>query len=102
MLDPGNLQEKEAYTIHGPPPADTIRPGMEREAKEQSKALEEHYAHPLVYGTLHAQGYEHETNGMSAMPWRWRRWATPTRTLERGIKPGNQLRLKQLPCFSNQ
>jgi hypothetical protein len=38
MLDPGNLQEKEAYTIHGPPPPDTIRPVMEREARESAPA----------------------------------------------------------------
>jgi probable rRNA maturation factor len=35
-------------------------PVVEREAKEQGKSLEEHYAHLLVHGTLHAQGYDHE------------------------------------------
>jgi probable rRNA maturation factor len=29
--------------------------------------LEEHYAHLLVHGTLHAQGYEHETNERDAL-----------------------------------
>ena len=29
-------------------------------AKEQNKSLEEHYAHLLVHGTLHAQGWDHE------------------------------------------
>ncbi len=35
-------------------------PVVEREAREQRKALEAHYAHMLVHGTLHAQGYDHE------------------------------------------
>lgn len=35
-------------------------PVVEREAREQGKTLEEHYAHLLVHGTLHAQGYDHE------------------------------------------
>ncbi|MCE3271708.1 MAG: hypothetical protein K0S57_2105 [Ramlibacter sp.] len=35
-------------------------PVVEREAREQGKTLEAHYAHLLVHGTLHAQGYDHE------------------------------------------
>ena len=35
-------------------------PVVEREAKEQGKSLQAHYAHLLVHGTLHAQGYDHE------------------------------------------
>jgi probable rRNA maturation factor len=31
-----------------------------KEAKEQKKTLEEHYAHMIVHGTLHAQGWDHE------------------------------------------
>jgi probable rRNA maturation factor len=42
-------------------------PVVEREAREQGKALEEHYAHLLVHGTLHAQGYDHETNERDAL-----------------------------------
>jgi probable rRNA maturation factor len=42
-------------------------PVVEREAKEQGKTLEEHYAHLLVHGALHAQGYEHETNERDAL-----------------------------------
>lgn len=34
-------------------------PVIEREAHEQNKTLEEHYAHMLVHGTLHAQGFDH-------------------------------------------
>jgi len=42
-------------------------PVVAKEAKEQGKTLEEHYAHLLVHGTLHAQGYEHETNETDAL-----------------------------------
>jgi probable rRNA maturation factor len=41
-------------------------PVIEREAKEQSKSLEEHYAHMLVHGALHAQGWDHETSAADA------------------------------------
>lgn len=34
-------------------------PVIEREAKEQGKTLVAHYAHMLVHGTLHAQGFDH-------------------------------------------
>ena len=37
-------------------------PVIEREAQEQNKTLEEHYAHMIVHGTLHAQGWDHETS----------------------------------------
>ena len=48
-----------------------IRPGMlggdvvicapvvEREAREQGKPLQDHYAHMTVHGVLHLQGYDH-------------------------------------------
>lgn len=35
-------------------------PVVEREAGEQGKTLEAHYAHLLVHGALHAQGHDHE------------------------------------------
>ena len=41
-------------------------PVVEREAQEQNKTLEEHYAHLLVHGTLHAQGWDHETSEADA------------------------------------
>lgn len=41
-------------------------PVVEREALEQNKSLEEHYAHLLVHGTLHAQGWDHETSAVDA------------------------------------
>jgi probable rRNA maturation factor len=41
-------------------------PVVAREAKENNKTLQAHYAHLLVHGTLHAQGYDHETGGQDA------------------------------------
>lgn len=41
-------------------------PVVEREAREQGKTLEAHYAHLLVHGTLHAQGYDHEAGEREA------------------------------------
>jgi len=35
-------------------------PVVAKEAKEQGKTLEAHYAHLLVHGALHAQGWDHE------------------------------------------
>ena len=32
---------------------------LEREAREQNKPVEEHSAHLIVHGVLHAQGYDH-------------------------------------------
>lgn len=37
-------------------------PVVEREAAEQNKELESHWAHLLVHGTLHLLGYDHETD----------------------------------------
>jgi probable rRNA maturation factor len=37
-------------------------PVVAQEAKEQGKTLQAHYAHLLVHGTLHAQGWDHETS----------------------------------------
>ena len=42
-------------------------PVVEREAREQGKSLEEHYAHLIVHGALHAQGYDHETGERDAL-----------------------------------
>ena len=42
-------------------------PVVQREAVDQGKTLKEHYAHLLVHGTLHAQGWEHETNERDAL-----------------------------------
>jgi probable rRNA maturation factor len=36
-------------------------PVVAREAQEQSKTLTAHYAHLVVHGVLHLQGFDHET-----------------------------------------
>jgi probable rRNA maturation factor len=36
-------------------------PVVEQEARDAGKTLQSHYAHLLVHGTLHAQGWDHET-----------------------------------------
>jgi len=41
-------------------------PVVEKEAHEQGKPLDAHYAHLLVHGALHAQGYDHETSDEDA------------------------------------
>jgi probable rRNA maturation factor len=41
-------------------------PVVAREAKEQGKTLQAHYAHLLVHGALHAQGWDHETSAEDA------------------------------------
>ena len=35
---------------------------VEKEALEQNKPVEAHYAHLVVHGMLHMQGYDHETD----------------------------------------
>jgi len=37
-------------------------PVVEREAREQGKQREAHWAHMVVHGMLHLQGYDHETD----------------------------------------
>ena len=37
-------------------------PVVASEAKDQGKTLQAHYAHLIVHGTLHAQGWDHETS----------------------------------------
>jgi probable rRNA maturation factor len=41
-------------------------PVVSKEAEENKKTLHDHYAHLLVHGTLHAQGYDHETSTADA------------------------------------
>ena len=41
-------------------------PVVAREAAELGKPLTEHYAHLLVHGALHAQGWDHETSEQDA------------------------------------
>lgn len=37
-------------------------PVVSREAREQGKTAEAHYAHMVVHGVLHLQGYDHEND----------------------------------------
>ena len=37
-------------------------PVIEREAKEQDKTVESHWAHMAVHGSLHLLGYDHQTD----------------------------------------
>ena len=39
---------------------------LQREAAEQKKTVEEHTAHLIVHGVLHAQGYDHEDDEEAA------------------------------------
>jgi probable rRNA maturation factor len=41
-------------------------PVVEREAAEQQKSLDAHFAHLIVHGMLHLQGYDHETGNDDA------------------------------------
>ena len=41
-------------------------PIVARQAHEQNKTLQAHYAHLLVHGSLHAQGWDHETSARAA------------------------------------
>ncbi len=41
-------------------------PVIAGEAREQRKTLQAHYAHMVVHGTLHAQGWDHETGDADA------------------------------------
>ena len=41
-------------------------PVVAQEARDQGKSLRDHYVHLLVHGTLHAQGWDHETSTQEA------------------------------------
>jgi probable rRNA maturation factor len=41
-------------------------PVVEREARAARRPLQAHYAHLLVHGTLHAQGFDHERSSADA------------------------------------
>jgi probable rRNA maturation factor len=52
------------YTMEPVVAADLVlcAPVVAQEAKEQGKTLQAHYAHLLVHGALHAQGWDHESS----------------------------------------
>ena len=53
-------------------------PAVQREAEEQKKPLQAHWAHLVIHGVLHLIGYEHETD----------RQAQEMETLERSLLEG--------------
>ncbi len=53
-------------------------PVVQREAEEQQKPLQAHWAHMVIHGVLHLIGYEHETD----------RQAQEMETLERSLLEG--------------
>jgi probable rRNA maturation factor len=55
-------------------------PVIQAEARAQGKTLAQHYAHLLVHGALHAQGYDHETGARQA-----RRMEDRERLILRGL-----------------
>ncbi len=57
------------YNTHPVVVADLVlcAPVVAREAKALRKPLAEHYAHLLVHGALHAQGWDHETSEADAV-----------------------------------
>ena len=50
------------YTLEPVVTADLVlcAPVVAKEAKDQGKTLQAHYAHLIVHGALHAQGWDHE------------------------------------------
>ncbi|MDP2751328.1 MAG: rRNA maturation RNase YbeY [Rhodocyclaceae bacterium] len=52
-----------SFDYEDPPGGDIVLcvPVVLREAREQKKTPEAHFAHLIVHGTLHLQGYDHET-----------------------------------------
>ncbi|MDH4482674.1 MAG: rRNA maturation RNase YbeY [Rhodoferax sp.] len=50
------------YTLEPVVTADLVlcAPVVAQEAKDQGKTLQAHYAHLVVHGALHAQGWDHE------------------------------------------
>ena len=56
------------YGDQSPLAADLVlcAPVVAREAQENGTPLQAHYAHLIVHGTLHAQGWDHETGEADA------------------------------------
>ena len=56
------------YGDQSPLAADLVlcAPVVAREAQDNGRSLQAHYAHLIVHGTLHAQGWDHETGEADA------------------------------------
>ena len=59
------LDQHVAVALELQAPQRLCAPGVEAEALAQKITLEAHYAHLLVHGTLHAQGYDHEVEAQA-------------------------------------
>jgi probable rRNA maturation factor len=55
--------QEEPHLLH----ADMVlcAPVVAREAHSQGASLQAHYVHLIIHGTLHAQGYDHETEAQA-------------------------------------
>jgi len=62
MLEEPNADESENFTTNMLGDLAICAEVVEREAKQQNKTLEAHWAHMLVHGVLHLQGYDHIEN----------------------------------------
>jgi rRNA maturation RNase YbeY len=77
--DDGNVQSASAGSTQEPaggaaaPPSDLLplgdlvicAPVLAREAREQRKPFEAHWAHIVIHGVLHLLGYDHETESQA-------------------------------------
>lgn len=60
---PMHIETDEQYELLGD--LAICAPVVNREAREQGKACSAHWAHMLVHGMLHLQGYDHEDAGQA-------------------------------------
>jgi probable rRNA maturation factor len=61
---PYSLPKAQGLASNASPLGDLVicAPVVAREAREQGKALSAHWAHMVIHGTLHLQGYDHVNN----------------------------------------
>jgi probable rRNA maturation factor len=62
MLEGKNAEEAEGFSTSTLGDLAICAEVVEREAEQQNKSLEAHWAHMVVHGVLHLQGYDHIEN----------------------------------------
>ena len=70
VAPPGGEHSSEANSEGGEPGSDVLpigdlvicAPVLAREAREQRKPFEAHWAHIVIHGILHLIGFDHETD----------------------------------------
>jgi len=62
VLEGENIEEGEGFSSNMLGDLAICAEVVEREAKQQNKTREAHWAHMLVHGVLHLQGYDHIEN----------------------------------------